>query len=831
MGVKSSNISTSREDRKNTTKDSLPVVFLDGGTLFPQNILINQGLSGLRLEDVGTQDLLDGLNVLVVSRSVEGFFENHIAGDKEKRSHATYGTIAHVSGVTKLTNGQYGLVLKGAWPCKVNKIRSKNGRYVAACTKITVQPAQKTLEMQATLKLLKTMSLELFKTSPLGSQELFTLISSTEDAIILCHLVVGHLTLDLKDKVNLLACDTAEQLISKVTSALVKENEFSEIVLGIQDKVKGEVNSNMRKAFLREQIEAMKTELGELDGSKGEVNDLRDRLENSGVPSKSKTELSRELDRMEMMSPGSSEYMVSYNYINTVLELPWEKKSVKPNSISEANAILDSDHHGLTKVKERILEYVGSLLHVEKQKGQILLLVGPPGVGKTSLAKSVARALNRSYERVALGGLDDVAELRGHRRTYIGAMPGRIIEAVKRAKSSSAVILLDEIDKSGRGLRGDVGAALLEILDPEQNKSFQDNYIALPFDLSDVVFIATANTLNGISAPLLDRMEIISVGGYDEEEKLAIAKKYLVPTLKREFDLRRSDLKLSQSVLRAIIRHYTRESGVRMLNQRLSSLARKSVCKLVADEDALQVSVDNLSEFLGKPLFKADEHISKLNPGVAIGLAYTAHGGEILHVEAVAHESEKGSVKLTGQLGDVMKESASAVMSYILANAELFGLSLQEVEKQNIHIHFPEGAIPKDGPSAGVALLSCLISLFKNKAIVKNLAMTGEITLRGDVLPIGGVREKAMAAHRSGIDRVIIPAANWFDLDDIPAKLRPKMKFYPVSKMIEVLRITGLINDGIDPPIARTFVKKDDKVRIPLRRWQPERINEIIDSM
>lgn len=806
-----------------------PAIFLEGGILFPQNVIILPGLAGFRLEDVGSQNV-EGLSLCVIPKGVEGEFDNELLENGEKYSYPNVGTIASVSGVTKLNSGQYGLIIKGSHAVNLSDLEDENGRYFVNASKIPHVKCDNSVESKAAIKMLKTLALEFFKNSPSGSQESFTLINSTEDPLILSNLVASHLTLSLEEKVKLLSRSEISKIIKDTTTALIKEGELSVLLLQIQDKVKNEVNANMKKAFLREQLEAMKKELGELDGSKGELYDLQDRLDDSGIPPSAHKEITKEIGRMEMMPPGSPEYMVSFNYVSWVLDLPWKRDAISPNTIDEAISILNNDHFGLVKVKERIIEYIASLMHVKTAKSQILLLVGPPGVGKTSLVKSVASALNRPYERISLGGVDDVSEIRGHRRTYIGAMPGRIIDALKKAKSPSPVILLDEIDKAGKSHRGDLGAALLEVLDPEQNKSFVDLYIATPFDLSDVVFIATANSLEGISKPLLDRMEVITLPGYDEEEKVSIAKKHIIPKLTREFDLRRSDLNLSLSVLKLIIRHYTRESGVRMLKQRLTKLARKAVCNIVENKPTKKITTDNLSQLLGKPLVGAETSIGQLTPGVALGLAYTSYGGDVLHVESTSYppSTKSGSMKLTGSLGDVMKESASVVMSFIMSKSEFIGLDREKIEKLNIHVHFPEGAVPKDGPSAGVALLNSIVSLLSGKKLSKNLAMTGEITLRGDILPVGGIREKIMGAHKAGVDKVIIPAANWYDLDDVPRNIISKMQIFPLTKMEDALAVAGLLPNKkeIEP---RFYLKREEIVKIPLKKWRSKNIEEYIN--
>lgn len=808
-----------------------PVVFLEGGILFPQNVVVVPGLEGFRLEDLGSHDL-EGLMVCVVSKSENLQLDSKFTSkDKSSFSYSSVATIASVSSVAKVANGQFGLVLKGKRAVVVESLRYKEQRFFSVVKDISYKAVGETPENLARLKSLKALSLDLFR--HIGSQEFFTLIGSTDDPLILCNLVVPYLSLPLEEKIKLLRRTDIESLVDEVIKKLLNEKELSEILTNIQDRVKIDINDSMKKGFLREQLQAIKAELGEMDGVKGDLAQLSAKLETKELPAEISSEIKKEIGRMEMMAPGSPEYMISYNYLTLVFELPWQTEIIENKSLREAEDILDFGHLGLGEIKERILEYIATLTHVRNPQGQILLLVGPPGVGKTSLVQSIATALNRSFERISLGGVEDVSEIRGHRRTYIGAMPGRVMEALRKAKSASPVILLDEIDKAGRSHKGDLGAALLEVLDPEQNKSFVDHFLSFPFDLSKVIFIATANTPDGISRPLLDRMEILNVSGYGEEEKLAIAKRHLIPKLIRRYDIRRSDLSLSSIVIKLVIRHYTRESGVRMLNQKLTSLARKAVVRMINDEAPMKVTPENLSRLLGKPIQKADTNPGRLIPGVVLGLAYTPYGGEVLLVEAVKYISGGGGqLKLTGSLGDVMKESASTVMSYIASNASRFGIDLESFEKSVTHVHFPEGAVPKDGPSAGVALLCCICSLYKGKPLSGRLAMTGEVTLRGEVLAVGGIKEKVLAAHRLGVNKILIPAANWFDLNDLPSYVLEKLTIYPIFKMEDALKVTGLIETGPDEEVlaGRSYVKSSSQISIPLKKWQPGKIDQYLDS-
>jgi len=810
----------------------LPLIFLEGGVLFPHQTIPVPSMEGIRIEDVQSAEP-GNFRVGVVAKAAGSEFSNFgpIQGET---GYASVGIEAVVSGVAKLPGGQFGLILKGRRRFSIEAINWDGSQPVARVKwknllKMTLMP-----ETRASVKLIRTLVFDLLRHSTMAGQESLNLVQSTDDPLVLAYLLIPYLTLTMDERQQLLAVDDPTELISQVTTLLIKEKELLELSNSIQDKVRGDVSDQMKRSFLREQLQVIKKELGDLEGDRGEIGNLKQKAEMGNFPFETFEAIQKELHRMEMMPPGSPEYMVSYNYVSWILDVRWEaKKDSIEIDLAKARKIMDVGHYGLNDIKERLLEYLAVKKHRAQEAGQILLFVGPPGVGKTSLVKTLSEAMGRPFVRISLGGVHDEAEIRGHRRTYIGAMPGRIIQALKKAKQSNPILLLDEIDKVGTSHRGDLSAALLEVLDPEQNRSFVDHYLGVPYDLSKVTFIATANSLDTLSMPLIDRMEIVRLSGYSEEEKLSIAKAHLLPIVRKEFGLSAVQLKVSASVLKLLIRHYTREAGVRILKQVLSSLARKQVKHLLENNHNLkQLDTENLSEWLGKPIVMADAPVKKLVPGVSIGLAYTPFGGDILYVESLRHPFKGGGLKLTGRLGEVMKESASAVLTWLGAYSQELGINLADIEDSKFHIHFPEGAIPKDGPSAGVALLCALASLLLNKSMPTGIAMTGEITLRGDVLPVGGIKEKVLAAHRAGITKVMIPAANWFDLDDLPESVLEKLSILPLVRMGDALAACGLVGamkiDRI--PSFRKYVKTSEKVRIPLKDWQPERISEWIQS-
>lgn len=578
-----------------------------------------------------------------------------------------------------------------------------------------------------------------------------------------------------------------KERLHTLISIIQDEQELLSLEKKIGQKVKRSMERTQKEYFLREQMKAIQTELGDKEGKGGEVEELREKIEQSGMPEETMKAALKELDRYEKLPVSSAESGVIHNYIDWLLALPWTTATEDMIDLTHSEEILNKDHYGLEKVKERVLEYLAVQKLTNSLKGPILCLVGPPGVGKTSLARSIATSLNRNFVRVSLGGVRDESEIRGHRRTYVGAMPGRIIQGMKKAKTVNPVFLLDEIDKMSNDFRGDPSAALLEVLDPEQNHNFSDHYIEEPYDLSKVMFVATANTLASVPGPLLDRMEIISIAGYTELEKVHIAREHLLPKQLKEHGLRKGNLQVRDEALLEIIRYYTREAGVRTLERQIAKVCRKAAKIIVtAERKRIVVTEKNIVDLLGKHIFRYGQAEKTDQVGMATGLAYTAAGGDTLAIE-VSVAPGKGKLILTGKLGDVMKESAQAAFSYIRSRAEELHIDPDFHEKNDIHIHVPEGAVPKDGPSAGITMATALISALTGIPVSKEVGMTGEITLRGRVLPIGGLKEKTLSAHRAGLTKIILPAENEKDLDDIPESVKENLTFVLASHLDEVL--------------------------------------------
>lgn len=603
----------------------------------------------------------------------------------------------------------------------------------------------------------------------------------------LSDLIASHIMVKQSEKQILLESIFVKNRLETLLGYLLREIEVLELEKDITDKVRGKISKSQRQYFLREQIKVIKDELGEEDVLESEVEEMRTRLKKLKLPKAINKKISNEIERYVRIPPNSSESGVIRSYVMTILSLPWKKQTVDDLDIKKAEKILDEDHYGLEKVKERVLEHLAVKTLTSNMKGQIICLVGPPGVGKTSVAKSIARSLNKKFTRMSLGGVRDEAEIRGHRRTYVGAIPGRIINGIKEAGTKNPLFLFDEIDKLSNDFRGDPSSALLEVLDPEQNKEFTDHYLEVPFDLSDVMFIATANTLSTIPRALLDRMEVIRISGYTEIEKLNIAKKYLVSKKMKEHGLQGRQISISEDSILEIIRSYTRESGVRELERQIAVLCRKAAVRIVKEKIVgVRVTTKNIVKYLGNKKFRFDL-VSKSNQiGIATGLAWTSVGGETLSIE-VNIMSGSGKLKLTGQLGDIMKESAQAAFTFVRSISDKYGIDEEFHKNQDIHIHIPEGAIPKDGPSAGITIATALVSALSGASVNRFVAMTGEITLRGRVLAIGGLKEKSLAALRAGIKTVLYPAENATDYDELPELVRKSIDFIPVTNMEKVL--------------------------------------------
>ncbi|MBV8598065.1 MAG: endopeptidase La, partial [Actinobacteria bacterium] len=637
--------------------------------------------------------------------------------------------------------------------------------------------------------------------APYLPEELQLAATNIDDPSALAHLVASTLrTIPTTERQEILDNADVEQRLRQVSAILSREVEVFELGSKIQSQVQSEMEKGQREYFLRQQLKAIQEELGEGDPEQAEIKELRERLDKLTLPEEPKKAAERELSRLERLPSAAAEYGVIRSYLEWILTLPWDTFTDDNLDLDNARKVLDKDHFDLEKVKDRIIEYLAVAKLRNEVSGQILCFVGPPGVGKTSLGQSIARALGRKFVRLSVGGVRDEAEIRGHRRTYIGAMPGTIIRSLRDAESLNPVVLIDEIDKMGSDWRGDPTSAMLEVLDPEQNRTFRDHYLDLPFDLSKVLFICTANTTDTIPGPLLDRMDTITLAGYTEEEKLGISKRYLLPKQLEAHGLKRSQLTISTPVLRTIIREYTREAGVRNLERRIGDVCRKAATQ-VAKGKTQKIRVDDkrLREWLGPRRFSGEVRRRTSDAGVATGLAYTAVGGDVLFIEATAYPG-KGNLRITGQLGEVMQESAQAALSWVRSHAEGLGLSEEWFAGHDVHIHVPAGAVPKDGPSAGVTMATAIASLVRGEPVAEDVGMTGEITLTGQVLPIGGIREKSLAAQRAGLRRVILPRENEADLVDLPTETRAALEFIPADTIEDVFAAAF---DGKRPARAR----------------------------
>ncbi|KON70288.1 endopeptidase La [Peribacillus butanolivorans] len=698
----------------------------------------------------------------------------------------TMGTLTKVKQMLKLPNGTIRVLVEGLNRAEVIEFYDYETHY-GAKIKIYEDSDEKDAEHQALMRTLLDYFEQYIKMSKKITGETFSATSDIEEPGRLADIIASHLPLKLKEKQEVLETIDMKKRLSRVIEIINNEKEVLFLEKKIGQRVKRSMERTQKEYYLREQMKAIQKELGDKEGKTGEITVLTEKIEEADMPEHIKETALKELDRYEKVPSSSAESSVIRNYIDWLISLPWSKASKDDLNIHKAEKILNRDHYGLEKVKERVLEYLAVQQLTNSLKGPILCLVGPPGVGKTSLAKSIAASLNRNFVRVSLGGVRDESEIRGHRRTYVGAMPGRIIQGMKKAGTINPVFLLDEVDKMSNDFRGDPSAAMLEVLDPEQNHNFSDHYIEETYDLSKVMFIATANNLGTIPGPLRDRMEIISIAGYTEIEKLHIAKDHLLPRQLENHGLLKTQLQIREEALTKIIRYYTREAGVRSLERQLASICRKTAKIIVSgDKKRVVISEKNVEEFLGKTMFHYGQAEVENQVGVANGLAYTSVGGDTLQIE-VSLSPGKGKLILTGKLGDVMKESAQAAFSYVRSKTEKLHIDTNFHEKYDIHIHVPEGAVPKDGPSAGITIATALISALTNRPIRKEVGMTGEITLRGRVLPIGGLKEKSLAAHRAGLTKIIIPQNNEKDIDDIPESVRKELTFVPVSHVDEVL--------------------------------------------
>lgn len=697
------------------------------------------------------------------------------------------GTLTRVKQMLKLPNGTIRVLVEGLKRAQIIDFQDETVHY-SVSVKVFEDPETKDVEDQALMRTMLEYFEQYIKVSKKISAETYSSVADIEEPGRMADIISSHLPLKLKEKQEILETIDVKERMNQVIEIIHNEKEVLNLEKKIGQRVKKSMERTQKEYYLREQMKAIQKELGDKEGKTGEIAELTEKIENAGMPEHVQLTALKELDRYEKVPSSSAESAVIRNYIEWLVTLPWSKSTEDDLDIQRAERILNEDHYGLEKVKERVLEYLAVQKLTNSLKGPILCLAGPPGVGKTSLARSIATSLNRNFVRVSLGGVRDESEIRGHRRTYVGAMPGRIIQGMKKAGTINPVFLLDEIDKMSSDFRGDPSSAMLEVLDPEQNHNFSDHYIEETYDLSKVMFIATANNLGTIPGPLLDRMEVITIAGYTEQEKIHIAKDHLLSKQIKEHGLSKSQLQIREDGLQKVVRYYTREAGVRGLERQLATICRKTAKIIVSGEKKkVIVNAKNAEEFLGKPKYRYGQAELEDQIGVATGLAYTTVGGDTLQIE-VSLSPGKGKLVLTGKLGDVMKESAQAAFSYVRSKAKELGIDENFHEKHDIHIHVPEGAVPKDGPSAGITITTALVSALSGKPIRREVGMTGEITLRGRVLPIGGLKEKSLSAHRAGLTKIILPKDNEKDIEDIPESIREELDFVLVSHVDEVLK-------------------------------------------
>ncbi len=773
------------EDTSNDkVPDIVPILPLRNTVLFPGVILpitVGRDKSIKAVEHANMSDKLIG----VVAQK-DTAVENPVAGDL-----ANIGTIAQIVKLIKMPDGGTTIIIQGRSRFQIKEITAEEP-YFHARIKVLKEDWPKSekdkKEFDAYSSSIKDMAKQIINLSPTIPNEANVILSNIENTSFLIHFVASNLSTGLKEKQQLLAMNNLTGKAEFLLKLLQTELQLAELKNKITSKTRADLDRQQREYFLQQQLKSIKEELGG-DSNDREIRELEKRAEKKKWPDAAKEAFKKNLNKLERIHPSTPDYSVIYNNLDLMLDLPWQEYTQDKYDLKRARKILDKNHYDMDKIKDRIIEYLAVLKLKGDMKSPILCFVGPPGIGKTSLGKSIADAINRKYVRLSLGGLHDESEIRGHRKTYIGAMPGRILQSIRKVKSSNPVMVLDEIDKVGSDFRGDPSSALLEVLDPEQNSTFYDNYLELEYDLSRVLFIATANSLNSIHPALRDRLEIIELSGYAVEEKIEIARRHLVPKQKREHGLTKLKMTFPKKVIEKTIQDYTRESGVRELDRQLAGIMRSLAKKVAMDEDLPStLTPEMLTTMLGKPRFNMDLYKATGHSGVAVGLAWTYVGGDILFIETSLSEG-KGELKLTGNLGNVMKESATTALSYLRAHAGDLGIDPKAFDKNNIHIHVPEGAVPKDGPSAGITMLSALTSAFKGKSIRPYLAMTGEITLRGQVLPVGGIKEKILAAKRAGLKEIILCQKNEKDIDEINNQYIKGLKFHFVDQMEEVLSI------------------------------------------
>ena len=763
----------------------MPLLALRGIIVFPGmtvNLDVGRDKS---INAVNAAMQLDKKILLVTQRDAE-------TADPKREELYNYGVVAEIKQLLKLPSGAIRILIQGLERAELTSLIDApfKDTYLEgfAMPVASVEPEENS-ETEAMRRVLLQSFEKWLVTGKKVTTEVMLNFKNITTAGEIADIIAGYLTISIDEKEELLELADVKERMHKLHTFLCKELEIAELEKNITQEVRKQIEKNQREYYLREQIKVINKELGEGDERQAEVDEYKKQMEDRDLPPEVADKINKELDRLYKMPPMMAESGVIRNYVETLLALPWGIYGKDNFDLKHAEKVLNKDHYGLEKVKERILEYLAVRALTKNGKGPILCLVGPPGVGKTSLAQSVARAIDRKFTRMSLGGVHDEAEIRGHRRTYIGAMPGRIIHGMQTCGVMNPVFLLDEVDKMSSDFRGDPASALLEVLDPEQNNTFSDHYVEIPFDLSQVFWIVTANTVETIPPALLDRMEVVQLSSYTEDEKVKIAELHLLPKERQNNGLTAKTLSITEDALRMIIRGYTREAGVRNLERKIAAVCRKTALHIVNGEaKSAKVTAKNLHKYLGKVIYLEDDVSLEGAAGICTGLAWTRVGGELLKVEVVACKG-KGHLALTGQLGDVMKESAQAGYTYIRSRADELGLAKDFYETTDIHIHLPEGAIPKDGPSAGITMATAMISALTGRKVKKNLAMTGEITLSGRVLPVGGIKEKFLAAHRYGVKTIIMPAKNEQDLEELPANVRAKMHFIPVKHMDEVLKI------------------------------------------
>lgn len=769
-------------EKKIIKRQILPLLPLRGLTVFPGMVLHF---------DVGRMKSIKALEEAMVCNQQIFLVTQKDAKTDSPGEEDVYnvGTVSKVKQLLKLPGDTIRVLVEGISRAEISEFVQDEPFFIAeVMEKIYVEDGSYRMEVEALMRRVLATFEEYVKLSNKVSPETMLAIMSLDDPGKLADNIASNISLKGEQKQEILDEFHPRKRLENMLEILMKEIEILEIEKNINSRVRKQIDKMQKEYYLREQMKAIQTELGDKDGVTGEIEEYKQRMEKMTLPEEVEKKLLKEMDRLAKMPQGSAEGSVIRTYMDWVLDLPWDNTTEEIIDLKRAQDILDEDHYGMEKVKERIIEYLAVRKLKNELKGPILCLFGPPGVGKTSIAKSIARALNRNYVRMSLGGVKDEAEIRGHRRTYVGAMPGRIVAAMKQAGSKNPLILLDEIDKMSHDFRGDPASAMLEVLDGEQNNSFRDHYLELPFDLSDVLFLTTANNLDTIPRPLLDRMEIISLSSYTEEEKVNICQKYLIPKQLDKHGLSVKQVVITEGAVRQTINCYTRESGVRSLEREIANMCRKVAKKLISEnKKSVKITEKNVVQFLGIPKFRYDKANEQDEVGIATGLAWTPVGGDVLYIE-VTLMSGSGKLELTGHLGDVMKESAKAGMSYIRSKVEELGIDKDFHNKLDIHIHVPEGAIPKDGPSAGITIATAIISALTGIPVRRDVAMTGEITLRGRVLPIGGLKEKVLAAHRAGIKTVIIPIENKKDVEEIPDTVRAHMKFVYASSMDTVVK-------------------------------------------